>query len=344
MVSDVGKDMAFYVSGPVNDEWTFYSFPASLCGEYHCGAMIAAYLLPLLLLPITSQQVPQAKQAPAVKQQDKTTKDAAKGTQPQQPSAPTKITIDDAITVKNQPDPKQEQRDAEQRAQTRFENSVQVWTLVFVAVAALGAIGAYLANRREARAAEKQVGIMGDQLKHDRDKFNTTMRPYLDVEGVRISDSSLSPIVFFVQIANHGPVQANDVRVSIEVDYRTGSTATYSGGPHTVNIPANSSREHFIASGFTLNDEMLDQLERRDAPLVVSGVVSHEQTNYSEKYCYKWYAWPHAGNRPKGLPLFVPCEFNKARAFGLRASGAMKFGSSAKLTGEKNDPPQEKED
>lgn len=92
---------------------------------------------------IALQQIPQARQTPPIQQQDKAKEDAKKGTQQQQPATPARITVDGPITVVNEPDSNQKQREANQRADTRFEHSVQVWTLVFVAIAAFAAIGAF---------------------------------------------------------------------------------------------------------------------------------------------------------------------------------------------------------
>jgi hypothetical protein len=111
-----------------------------------------------------------AGHAPTVEQQDETGGDTTVSDQPEQPSSPAKVAIEGQITAVNQPDPQQQ---AEQRAQARFSNSLQVWTLVFAGLAALGAIGAYFANRRSANAAEIQVGILKRQVedsRHDADE------------------------------------------------------------------------------------------------------------------------------------------------------------------------------
>ena len=111
-----------------------------------------------------SPQFLQAGQASAKKQQDKTRDKTDASREPQGPALPAKITVEGPITVKNQPDPEQQKRDAEQRAQTRFSNILQIWTLFFAGLAALGAIGAYFANRRSANAAEKQITLLNGQI------------------------------------------------------------------------------------------------------------------------------------------------------------------------------------
>ena len=105
-----------------------------------------------------------AQQAPPKQQQDEATDEASERRGPQQPSTPARITLDGPVTVVSQPDPKQEQREAEQRAQTQFENCIQVWTLIFVAIAGVGAVAAYFANKRSADAAEKQVGLLQGEI------------------------------------------------------------------------------------------------------------------------------------------------------------------------------------
>jgi hypothetical protein len=101
-----------------------------------------------------SQQIQQA--APE-QQQDEPRTEATSGANEQNPTLPPKIALDGPIEVINQPSAYEKQRDAEQRAQTDFSDRLQVWTLVFAGIAAAGAVGAWLANRRSATAAEQQI-------------------------------------------------------------------------------------------------------------------------------------------------------------------------------------------
>jgi hypothetical protein len=99
-----------------------------------------------------------------IEQQDEAGGETADSARPQQPAPPAKITVEGPITVINKPDPKEEERDAEQRTQTKFTNRVNLGTLLFAAIAALGAVGAYFANRRAADAAEMQAGLLKQQV------------------------------------------------------------------------------------------------------------------------------------------------------------------------------------
>jgi hypothetical protein len=107
---------------------------------------------------------PKAQQASPIQKQDKAGSDAAKSDGAKQPATPARVTIDGPVTVVNQPDPKEKQREAQQRAQTDFDNSVQKWTLFFVGVAAAAAIGAWFANHRSAKAAEDQIVLLKGQI------------------------------------------------------------------------------------------------------------------------------------------------------------------------------------
>lgn len=78
---------------------------------------------------------------------------------------PQHVVIVGPVSLANEPDPKEEQRDAERRAQTHFENRVAIGTLFFAGVAAAGAIGAWMSNKRSADAAEGQRDLLKEQLK-----------------------------------------------------------------------------------------------------------------------------------------------------------------------------------
>jgi hypothetical protein len=108
--------------------------------------------------PPTSQQPSQIKKTPPAKQQqNKTNKNQPKGSNPQQQSAPTEIIIKGPVTVFNQPNPDQKDKDAEQKAQTTLNNRLQIATLVFAGLAGIAAVGAYFAARRQANAAEQSL-------------------------------------------------------------------------------------------------------------------------------------------------------------------------------------------
>ena len=115
---------------------------------------------------------------------------------------------------------------------TRFANSVRTGTLVFAGIAAAGAWGAYIANRRAANAAVQQLNAA------------TTARLY--VEGVSATnfESSKEPVLF-LKIVNAGPVPAEDVHVLVEIHHANGSTQP--GQPNAVIIPASGFRQYDFA-------------------------------------------------------------------------------------------------
>jgi hypothetical protein len=258
-------------------------------------------------IALGSPQVLQAGQAAVKQQQNKTAGNAGVSREPQPPPPPTKVAIDGPITVINQPDPNEKQREAEQQAQTVFENRVQVATLLFAAIAAVGAIAAYYANRREANAAEGQLRIA------------TSPRIYID--GIRVSNfgPGLQP-VFFLRIGNVGPAQAEDVRVSIGVTHGHGETKPVAEW-NPIHVPANSFRDYYFPVGFLLPMEM-SELESWN--LKVEGMVTLETE--SKSYCFKYNHWN--GPRPDGVPLFIPCDIDLRRNVsatfnGVSATGAV---------------------
>jgi hypothetical protein len=126
----------------------------------HVAFMIAPFALAVGVGCSSHQRL----QAPAEEQQNEAAKDARKRADEEQAVPPTRVVLDDPVTVVSEPDPKQEERVSEQRAQTRFANSVQIGTLFFAAVAAIGAVCAWWANRRSANAEEDQVRLLTDQV------------------------------------------------------------------------------------------------------------------------------------------------------------------------------------
>jgi hypothetical protein len=208
-----------------------------------------------------------------------------------QPQPPLKGTIDGPVTVVDQPDPNENRRQAEQRAQTRFENTIQVITLIFVAVAAVAATAAYFANRRAANAAVRQVEIA------------TSPRLYVDgLEAVNF-ERGKEP-VFFLIIANAGPVQAESVQVFVEIQHAHGHTRPAQS--NAILIPASGFRRYDFRSSFVLPND-LDELERWK--LTLKGAVTHDERKID--FCYKYNHW--FGERPTGVPLFVPCDFDVRR-------------------------------
>jgi hypothetical protein len=129
----------------------------------HVASIVAPFAM-VAAIGCASRQILEARQAPTKEQQNRTRGDTNTRPEPSPPASPTRVVLDGPITVVNQPDPRQQERDARQSAQTNFDNRVQLATLIFIALAAGGAVGAYLANRRSANAAEAQIALLKQQI------------------------------------------------------------------------------------------------------------------------------------------------------------------------------------
>jgi hypothetical protein len=259
-----------------------------------------ASIVTLLVLGGTALvQVQQTGQPAGVQQENVAGKNTEETGNQQRPPAPepAKITIDGDVTVATQHDPDDEQRKAEQRAQTQFENRVAVGTLVLAAVATVGAILAYCAGR-------EQVRIM-------RSQFDLSTMPRIYIDGVTATNfEPRKEPVFFLMIGNAGPVPAEEVHVFLEIEHNNGSTRP--GGTNAVLVPANGYRRYDFRSSFKLPAE-LNELEGWN--LRVKGTVSY--ADQTIPFCYKYNHWP-SGERPDGVSLFVPCDFDNRRHVTVR--------------------------
>jgi len=83
------------------------------------------------------------------------------------------------------------------------------------------------------------------------------------------------------------------------------------GGDQIVTIPANSSRECFMSWLGTFTPEDRDKFSKEKWPVQVSGSVQ-EKNKEAVRYCYKYYRWDE-GERPNGIPEFVPWEIDPTR-------------------------------
>jgi hypothetical protein len=187
------------------------------------GLAVTITLKPILITALQNDgqqngakddQSKQQNKAPVVKKQDKAADKTKSGTDPQQQTPPARITIDGPVTVSSQPDPNQKQREADQKAQTHFQNSIQVATLIFVGIAAFGAVAAYFASRRQANAAEESLREMRRQIV-------VTQRPWIYVRAKISEDIAFDeernakiPVVFTARNFGHTPAS---VYVAAEV-------------------------------------------------------------------------------------------------------------------------------
>lgn len=143
------------------------------------------------------------------------------------------------------------------------------------------------------------------------------MQGGLHVDGVRVIDlkEGRQPI-FFVKIVNSGPTAVKDVSIGVKVVFEKVGTAEYKSA-NTVVIPARGAYELPFPSSLVLKEEVLNALEKGETPLRVSGHVKWPKETI--EYRYKYYSWPF-GERPEGLPYFLPCDFDTSRNLGVSAA------------------------
>jgi hypothetical protein len=218
-----------------------------------------------------------------------------------------------------------------------WSNGPADWALVLT-----GFVTALLALRT-LTAIQKQVDA--NVIAADAAKFNaetaathllaaTSPRLYLD--GVRVVnfEPEQEP-VFFLIIANAGPVQAENVRVFIEVTHNGGGTRP-TGDGNTILVPANGRREYDFRASFILPKRMV---EVNGWNLTVRGSVSLGDESIS--YCYKYNQW--SGPRPDGVPIFVPCDYDVRRTVSVAITGVVGHGSVGKLKPTKDDVQEARE-
>jgi hypothetical protein len=260
-------------------------------------------ILTVLTLAATSQQILNGNQAPPVERQKKAADKTAADERPEQPAAPSRVTIDGPVTVVNKPDPKQEEREAEQRAQTKLQNWINGITLVLLGLATAGAWAAYVASRRSAIADEEQARLLKRQV-----DIASSARVY----EMGVTATNFAPgkePVFFLHIANAGPVPAENVKVYVSIVHANGHTLP--AQENSILIPANGFRDYDVRASFLLPND-LTELDGWN--LKVLGSITHATGIIT--FCYKYNHW---AERPAGVPMFVPCDFDHRRHVAVTA-------------------------
>ena len=170
-----------------------------------------------------SQEILEGRQTVTIEQQNKANTETQISAPPQQPTAPTRVTIDGSITVANQRDPQQQQRDAEQSSKDKFDRWIDGLTLLLLAIAAAAAYGAYRANRRSADAVEDQVKLLTGQIR----EMQAGRRAWVSIEDVKLihpTTFTTEGVVFavMVRLKNLGQTPATRVVVTIESQSKGG--------------------------------------------------------------------------------------------------------------------------
>jgi hypothetical protein len=278
---------------------------------------------------VMSAQTSRLPTADATRQQAQTSANTG-GREPQPPGPPPKIAIDGPVSVVGQPD----------YWQTVYDNVFQGLTLLFAAVAAGAAIAAWRANKRSADAEMRQAEAAAEQLAIAKQQLEIATSARVYVEGVTaVNFQPGQEAIFFLRIVNAGPVPAEKVNVFIEITHSGGGTKP-TGAGNTVLVPANGHRDYDFRSGFLLPAHLGD-LQKWD--LKIEGTVTHGKN--VENYCYKYNLWTEQHQRPDGVRLFVPCDYDARRNVTVRAeSGVYAIGSVAKLVvrNAKDDEPKDK--
>ena len=206
------------------------------------------------------------------------------------------------------------------------EATYQIWSLIITGAGVIVGIAVVIIYGKQLTAMRGQLAEMKAAGAATEKQVELATSARLHIEGVRVADfsSGLEP-VFFVKIVNSGPVAAEDVAVNIRVESSEGG-AKYTGGDHRIMVPAHDSREYFIKWPSRLNDTLVNGF-KSDIPLRVSG--HFEYGGKRTEYCYRYNA--SQGERPSGVPEFIPCDFDTRRTVlvtGKAAGGSIALAAS----------------
>ena len=220
---------------------------------------------------------------------------------------------------------------AKDKAENDWKHHVDTWTVnLALAIAILtgllvliGGFGVRAANRT-LKAIERQANLMAGRV---------------HVDSVRAVNLEIGKVpVIFVKIRNSGMVAA-EVFVSARAEHPGGAVELKKD--QRIVIPANDWRESFLPTSIILTEDLLNKLNGGEGVLRVSGNVKWNQETM--QYCYKYFAWTY-GDRPDGVPSFVPCDFEPGLAIEASGKSAGLSTFSATLRTVKNpspDPPKE---
>lgn len=133
--------------------------------------------------------------------------------------------------------------------------------------------------------------------------------PRLQITHVKVS--SLQPEkepIFMVSIKNVGATDAVGVMIDLRVSFGRPVESTLAqklSKPQTVSIPSGQEQTYVIPWDQPVKQKHIDRLNK--VPLIVSGFIKLSGEKERE-FCYRYY--PLRGERPLGVPEFVPCDFD----------------------------------
>lgn len=152
---------------------------------------------------------------------------------------------------------------------------------------------------------QDQWEIMNEQLQLERAKTY----PRLQITNVRVVN--LKPDegpIFMISIKNVGALDATETEIDLRVSFGRPVESTLAqklSNPQIVTIPAGQEHTYAIPWDGPIKQEHLDRLHK--VPLTVSGFIKPKGED-EQTFCYRYY--PIKGERPQGMPEFVPCDFD----------------------------------
>ena len=271
----------------------------------------------ILLLPIYGQK------STSKEQRDQ----KATQTQQQQPSKSRAPSVKAVASVNKPTSDAKEYRHTDQ-TKGYLDALLSPNNLPNVALSVIGIVGVIVALlnlrwlRKQTKASQSQVDLMQRQ-----------MEPSLHIEFVRSAafEDGQEP-VFFVKLINSGMLAAEKVAIRVHAETDIGRTIGYVND-QVITIPAHDSRECFLRSGMTLDRNQIAAYNNGTIALRISGQI--KWSGKTAQYCYKYNPWP-SGNRPEGVPVFVPCDFETGVNTAIKIEAAMPK-MSAGLTAVKNE-------
>jgi hypothetical protein len=163
-------------------------------------------------------------------------------------------------------------------------------------------------------------------------QLNLTTSPRVYIAGVRVEGLKHGEWpVFFVTLANDGNGPAKDVEINLRVEGETNAENIAGhkwSRPQRVTIQANSQRDFFVTWTHALHEQGVERFESAKAGLLVMGHFTHAKQRQDFKYRY--YPWPGTGQRPEGVPQFIPVDFDPGTTVLIKSKGSAKIQFDAK--------------
>ncbi|HEY0762220.1 MAG TPA: hypothetical protein VGD61_07570 [Pyrinomonadaceae bacterium] len=152
-----------------------------------------------------------------------------------------------------------------------------------------------------------QALIYGGQLR----VMGVSFKPRLRVMDVRAEnlEAGKEPI-FIVWIKNEGATDANGVRLHLRVSVGhprpIDAPLAKKTGENVVTIHAGQEESYFVPWGGPITEEQLKEMNRKGGRVTVSGYYKPRWAPRKD-FSYRYYPLE---NRPKGVPQFLPSDFD----------------------------------